>query len=167
MVVPLLGANGDGRQEAAEPGGTESMTQDRRGRFRQKLESLLDDDGIFLLHTIGANRSVRCTDPWIDRYIFPNAMLPSARQIAAAAEEFFILEDWHGFGTDYDRTLMAWHRNFTRAWQALRQVYDERFRRMWSYSLLSCAGSFRGRAIQLWQIVLSPAGVAGGYRAPR
>ncbi len=135
--------------------------------FMRVVRERLAPDGLFLLHTIGANRSQRKNDPWTERYIFPNSMLPSARQIAAAIEGAFVLEDWHSFGPDYDRTLMAWHANVERAWPELADRYDERFRRMWRYFLLSSAGAFRARKNQLWQLVLSPAGVAGGYRAPR
>ncbi len=135
--------------------------------FLEVTRRLLAGDGLFLLHTIGGNRSVTQTDPWIDRYIFPDSMLPSARQITTAAEGLWVLEDWHNFGADYDRTLMAWHDNFERAWQELAGAYDERFHRMWRYYLLSCAGSFRARRNQLWQVVLSPRGVPGGYVAAR
>jgi cyclopropane-fatty-acyl-phospholipid synthase len=135
--------------------------------FFEVARRCLADDGLLLLHTIGGNRSVRTIDPWIERYVFPNSMLPSARQITAAAEGLFVLEDWHNFGADYDRTLMAWFANFDAGWPQLAPRYDPRFYRMWSYYLLSCAGSFRARKNQLWQLVLSPHGVAGGYRAPR
>ena len=127
----------------------------------------LADDGLFVLHTIGSNRSRVNTDPWIARYIFPNSMLPSARQLCQAAEPHFIIEDWHNFGTDYDRTLMAWAANFEKSWPAIETLYDEHFKRMWRYYLLSCAGAFRARDIQVWQIVFSPHGVPGGYVAPR
>jgi len=103
----------------------------------------------------------------MERYIFTNSMLPSARQICAAAEGLHVIEDWHNFGADYDKTLMAWHENFEKAWPTLRERYDERFRRMWRYYLLTCAATFRVRRNQLWQIVLSPKGVEGGYRSPR
>jgi cyclopropane-fatty-acyl-phospholipid synthase len=135
--------------------------------FFRVVRSLLAGDGLFLLHTIGGNRSVRGTEAWIDRYIFPGSMLPSARQITAAAEGLWVLEDWHGFGADYARTLMAWHERFEDAWEELAASYDERFHRMWRYYLLSCAGSFRARRNQLWQVVFSPRGVPGGYIAPR
>ena len=135
--------------------------------FMRKVRELLDPDGLFLLHTIGANESRTVTDPWIARYIFPNSMLPSARQITAAAEGLFLMEDWENFGVDYDRTLMAWHANFERGWNGLSARYDERFRRMWNYYLLVSAGTFRARKNQLWQIVWSPRGVPGGYRHRR
>lgn len=127
----------------------------------------LPDDGMFLLHTIGGNHSVNHTDPWIGRYIFPNSMLPSAAQITDAIEELFVIEDWHNFGTDYDRTLQAWRANIDSAWDSLPARYDERFRRMWRYYLASSMAAFRARRIQLWQLVLSPRGVRGGYIAPR
>lgn len=127
----------------------------------------LKDDGLFLLHTIGGNRSVAHTDPWIEKYIFPNSMLPSVKQIAAATENLFVMEDWHNFGADYDKTLMAWFQNVDRTWPQLQQAYDDRFYRMWKFYLLACAGTFRCRKNQLWQIVFSKNGVKGGYHSLR
>lgn len=132
--------------------------------FMKVVHRCLKPDGLFLLHTIGGNTSVRSTDPWIDRYIFPNYHLPSAAQITSAAEGLFVFEDWHSFGPHYDTTLMAWHRNFTAGWPHIADAYDERFYRMWTYYLLCCAGSFRARINQLWQVVFSKTGVRGGYR---
>ena len=124
----------------------------------------LDEDGLFLLHTIGVQQSTARSDPWIARYIFPNSKLPSAKEICAAVENRFIMEDWQNFGADYDKTLMHWFHNFQENWSFLRHRYDERFFRMWKYYLLSCAGAFRARVNQLWQVALSPRGVPGGYR---
>ena len=94
-------------------------------------------------------------------------MLPSAKQICNASERLFILEDWHSFGTDYDKTLMAWHKNFTKNWNKLKDKYNKRFYRMWTYYLLCCAGGFRARKNQLWQVVFSKGGVDGGYKSIR
>jgi cyclopropane-fatty-acyl-phospholipid synthase len=127
----------------------------------------LKDDGLFLLHTIGNPVSVTHTDSWIDKYIFPNSMIPSLAQITKAAESLFIIEDVHNFGTDYDKTLMAWFHNFDKYWPEISEKYGETFYRMWKYYLLSCAGAFRARSIELWQIVLSKKGVPGGYRSVR
>ena len=135
-------------------------------RYFEVARACLPDDGLFLLHSIGNNVSQHHTDPWIARYIFPNSMLPSAAQIASAVEGLFVVEDWHGFGTDYDRTLQAWRDNVEAAWERL-PAYDERFRRMWRFYLSASMASFRARRIQLWQLVLSPRGVRGGYLAPR
>jgi cyclopropane-fatty-acyl-phospholipid synthase len=120
----------------------------------------LADRGLFLLHTIGGNSSRTTTDPWIDKHIFAGGMLPSPAQVLSAAEGLWVLEDWHNFGPDYDRTLMAWWRNFDAAWPQLRSRYDGRFYRMWKYYLMSCAGAFRARTLQLSQIVLSKGDVA-------
>lgn len=124
-------------------------------------------NGLFLLHSIGTNVSRDHTDPWIARYIFPNSMLPSAAQITSAIEGLFVLEDWHNFGTDYDLTLQAWKRNIDAAWPELDSRYDERFQRMWHFYLAASMAAFRTRNTHLWQLVLSPVGVPGGYIAPR
>ncbi len=129
--------------------------------FMKVVHRCLKADGLFLLHTIGGNTSTSSTDPWIDKYIFPNSMLPSTKQITSAIEGLFVLEDWHNFGQYYDKTLMAWYNNFTKNWAKIKDAYDERFYRMWTYYLLSCAGSFRSRRNQLWQIVLSKSGIKG------
>jgi len=134
--------------------------------YFETTAQLLAAGGLQLLHSIGGLASTATADPWIDRYIFPNAVLPSAAEVARAFEGLFVLEDWHSFGADYDRTLMAWNRRLARAWPALDGRHDVHFRRLWRYYLLTCAGAFRARHNQLWQLVLSPAGVAGGYRRP-
>ncbi len=126
----------------------------------------LRDDGLFLLHTIGRNEHGHGTDPWIDKYIFPNGELPTIARIGRACERRLVVEDLHNFGADYDRTLMAWHANVEAAWPRFEARLGERFHRMWRYYLLSCAGAFRARDIQLWQWVLSKRGVPGGYRRP-
>ncbi len=128
---------------------------------------VLKDEGLFLLHSIGTNTSRNRTDPWIARYIFPNSMLPSPEQTTRALEGLFVIEDWHNFGTDYDRTLQAWRANIEAAWGRLSARYDERFRRMWRFYLAGSMATFRTRRSQLWQLVLSPRGVRGGYVAPR
>lgn len=135
--------------------------------FIETAHRCLKDDGLFLLHTIGSSTTKTCTDPWINTYIFPGGMLPSAHQISGAYEGCFVMEDWHNFGPDYDKTLMAWFRNFDANWAKFRDQYGDTFYRMWKYYLLSCAGSFRARQIQLWQVVLSKGGVRGGYTAVR
>ena len=123
--------------------------------FMKIVHRCLNDTGIFLLHTIGSNRSQVNLDPWFNRYIFPNGMLPSTAQIAKAVEGLFVIEDWHNLGLHYDKTLMAWNDNFRKAWPRLQEKYDTRFKRMWEYYLLSCAGAFRARRIQVWQILMT------------
>ncbi|MDX6839191.1 cyclopropane fatty acyl phospholipid synthase [Hafnia paralvei] len=127
----------------------------------------LKPDGLFLLHTIGSNQTDLNVDPWINKYIFPNGCLPSVAHIASKSEDLFVLEDWHNFGCDYDRTLMAWYDAFQQSWPEIKDNYSDRFYRMFTYYLNACAGAFRARNIQLWQVLLSPKGVEGGIRAPR
>jgi cyclopropane-fatty-acyl-phospholipid synthase len=127
----------------------------------------LRDDGLFLLHTIGDSYSHITVEPWFGRYVFPNSMIPSMKQISEAAEKLFIIEDWHNFGSYYDPTLMSWFNNFDRNWDALHELYDDRFYRMWKYYLLSSAGTFRSRCLQVWQIVFSKKGIPGGYAPVR
>jgi cyclopropane-fatty-acyl-phospholipid synthase len=131
------------------------------------VRRLMEPQGLFLLHTIGVDRTQTHTDPWIDRYVFPNGKLPSVLEMSQGIEGRFVVEDWHNFGTDYDRTLMCWHENFEAAWPRLAARYDERFRRMFRYYLLSCAGFFRARQGQLWQLVLTQRQREGAYRSVR
>ena len=131
--------------------------------YMEVAQRCLKDGGLFLLHTIGSNRRTHGNDPWIDRYIFPNGELPSIGQIGDAVDRLFVVEDLHNFGPDYDKTLMAWYRNFEQAWPRFSDELGERFFRMWRYYLLSCAGAFRARELQLWQWVLSKGGTAGVY----
>ncbi|WP_302795880.1 cyclopropane fatty acyl phospholipid synthase [Hafnia paralvei] len=127
----------------------------------------LKPDGLFLLHTIGANETNMNVDPWINKYIFPNGCLPSIKHIATTSEGKFVMEDWHNIGADYDRTLMAWYERFVQNWPKLEHNYSQRFFRMFSYYLNACAGAFRARDIQLWQVVFSPRGAEGGLRVAR
>ncbi|MEO7072534.1 MAG: cyclopropane fatty acyl phospholipid synthase [Rhodanobacter sp.] len=131
------------------------------------VKRCLKTDGLSLLHCIGSNSAPAQPDPWIEKYIFPNSMIPAAEEVTTALRDLFVVEDWHNFGADYDRTLCAWLDNFNAAWPTLAGKYDERFRRMWTYYLGASAAVFRSRRNQLWQLVLSPHGVPGGYRAPR
>jgi len=128
--------------------------------YMKVVQNTLKDDGISLLHTIGSNVSAVTTNTWTDKYIFPNGMLPSVKQIGEAMEKRFVMEDWHNFGPDYDKTLMAWYRRFEDAWSVLKKQYSERFYRMWRFYLLSSAGGFRSRYNQLWQVVMTKPGRA-------
>jgi cyclopropane-fatty-acyl-phospholipid synthase len=136
--------------------------------FMAVVNRLLRDEGLALLHTIGENTTTKTFDPWINKYIFPNGELPSLKQITGAVEQLFVIEDVQNFGPDYDKTLMAWDRNFRANWTQLAGRYDERFYRMWRYYLNVCAAAFRVRNLQLWQFVLSkPSMRFGTYIASR
>jgi cyclopropane-fatty-acyl-phospholipid synthase len=135
--------------------------------FFAKCKDLLHQDGLMLHQLIGANQSNNYTDPWTDKYIFPGGVLPSLTQVSRAVENLFAIEDVHNFGLYYDKTLMAWHDNFVRRYSEIRNRYNDRFYRMWRYYLLSCAGAFRARNLQLWQIVMRNIQVSKVYTAVR
>lgn len=122
--------------------------------FFKHCHKMLKNDGIMLHHTIGSNQSIHATDPWMDKYIFPGGVLPSLPQIGKAVENNLIIEDVQNFGPDYDKTVRAWYANFVKHYPELKDKYDERFFRMWEFYLLACAGVFRARGMQLWQIVM-------------
>ncbi|HVM73210.1 MAG TPA: cyclopropane fatty acyl phospholipid synthase [Anaerolineales bacterium] len=126
--------------------------------YMRVVDRCLKKDGIAFVHTIGGNQSYTTGEPWTDKYIFPNGLLPSMAQLSKAMEEKFVMEDWQNIGPYYDPTLMAWHANFEKAWPELKKNYDERFYRMWRYYLLSSAGAFRARNQQLWQMVFTRQG---------
>ncbi len=135
--------------------------------FMQVVNRCLRPDALFLLHTIGSNNSTHHGDPWFDKYIFPNGMLPSIEQLGKASELLLVMEDWHNIGIHYDKTLTSWFVNFDQSWPRLQDQYSETFYRMWKYYLLSMAGAFRSRTIQVWQIVFSKKGRLAGYQSHR
>lgn len=126
--------------------------------FMSVVHSALSKDGIALIHTVGHNHSTAVTDPWVDKYIFPNGHLPSVSQLGKAIERKFVLEDLHNFGPDYVLTLLEWNRRFQRNWPTLKNRYSEEFKRMWEFYLLSFAGGFRARRWQLLHLALTPIG---------
>jgi cyclopropane-fatty-acyl-phospholipid synthase len=123
--------------------------------YFETAHRILRDQGLCLVQSMGGSRTVYKCEPWMDKYIFPNGMIPSLRQIGKATEQLFVLEDWQNLGTDYAKTLFAWRDNFTTHWPTLRETYDDRFYRMWIYYLLSCAGMMLARGLNPWQIVFS------------
>lgn len=138
--------------------------------FLNIARSFIKPEGIFLLHSIGANERKNYCDPWINQYIFANGVLPSIEQLGNVFENTFVVEDLHNLSVNYDKTLLAWHHNFNQHWTELvsnNKHYTESFRRMMNYYLLSCAGSFRARAMQLWQFVLTPEGKLHGCPSAR
>jgi cyclopropane-fatty-acyl-phospholipid synthase len=131
--------------------------------FFETARRNLKDDGLFLLHTIGASEDEDNGPSWIIKYIFPNSEIPTLKRLTTALEGVFVVEDMHNFSADYDKTLMAWYKNFHDNWDKLKSEYGEVFYRMWKFYLLSCAGTFRARKLQLWQFILSKDGIPGGY----
>lgn len=132
------------------------------------LDRCLNEDGLSLLHTLGSNKTNIIPDAFVSKYIFPGAHLPSIKLLSKAFEKKveWVVEDWHNLNVNYEKTLLEWFKNFDENYHLLDHTkYDKTFYRMWKYYLLSFAGVFRAREIQLWQIVLSKNGVRGGYVA--
>ncbi|MHB8907910.1 MAG: cyclopropane fatty acyl phospholipid synthase [Syntrophales bacterium] len=165
LPVQILGA--DYRQiqgsfdKIVSVGMFEHVGQKNYRTFMKVAHRCLKEGGIFLLHTIGSNASRINGDPWVNRYIFPNGMLPSIAQIGKAAENLLVIEDIHNLGPHYEKTLLRWNDRFQEAWNRLSGMYDQTFKRMWEYYLLSYAGAFRARSIQVWQIVMTRVGTPG------
>lgn len=121
----------------------------------QTAYNCLKPNGLFILNNVGGNYSNVTTDPWLEKYIFPGSVMPSPAQFGKAIENLFVLENWENNGLDYDRTCMDWFENFNRNWSEFKDKYDEKFYRMWKYYLLLCAGSFRARKNQNWEVLIS------------
>lgn len=138
--------------------------------FFKVVHRCLEDDGYFLLHTIGVSHSwVPLIESWFHKYIFPNGILPYHTEILQTMLGLFIHEDWHNLGINYNYTLNAWMENFKRNWPKLKKEknLDDRFYRMWMYYLSISAAGFRSRRYQVWQVVMSKYGVSTEYESVR
>lgn len=134
------------------------------GNLMTVVHHLLKDQGLFLLHTIGNSEDTAIANPWIEKYIFRNSMAPSMLQLASSIRGLFTVHDWENYGHYYSNTLSAWQENFERNWETIKSLkttrpFDEKFRRMWNYYLLSCKAAFDVEDLQLWQIVMSKMGL--------
>jgi cyclopropane-fatty-acyl-phospholipid synthase len=136
-------------------------------KFFGVCDRALAPHGIMLHHTIGANKPDRVGSPWLSKYIFPGGRLPTLSQVSRTVEGQLAIEDVQNFGPYYDKTLMAWYGNFVNSWDEIRGKYGERFYRMWELYLLLCAGAFRARHLQLYQVVIRRAEPGEPYIAPR
>ncbi len=126
--------------------------------YRKVMETVnrsLEDDGLFLLHTIGQDETRTAGEPWADKYIFPNGMFPSMKQLKRASKGLFAMKDLHNFGPYYHPTLRAWDKNFQKNWHSIQNKYSETFYRMFRYYFNSFAGAFKARRIHLWQMVFT------------
>jgi cyclopropane-fatty-acyl-phospholipid synthase len=134
------------------------------------VHELMDDDGLFLLHTIGNSADTAIVDRWFEKYIFRNSMAPSMSQLSKAIQDLFVVHDWENYGHYYSKTLNAWQANFEKNWHAIkalktRHPFDEKFRRMWNYYLVSSKAAFDVEDLLLWQIVMSKIGMRNSVYA--
>ena len=117
--------------------------------FAAKCRSLLTDDGVMLLHTIGRIGPPRPTDTWTTKYIFPGGYIPSMSEIARAAEATRLVQtDVETLRMHYGYTLLHWLRRTQANKDAIVAMYDERFYRMWEFYLAgSATGFFNGQMV--------------------
>jgi cyclopropane-fatty-acyl-phospholipid synthase len=139
--------------------------------YFEKMSKLLKPGGLFLVHTIGSvvsSPTLRLPEmDWINREIFPGAVIPSFGQIGSGADDLFTALDAQEFGSYYDLTLMAWNENFEKGWPEIQHLYTPRFYRLWRYYLQICAAAFRaGTNYKLWQVVFGK-DYRGVYKAVR
>lgn len=117
---------------------------------------LLKPDGIALIHTIGRGAPPGSTSPWIARYIFPGGYIPAMSEMVAAVEkENLATTDVEVWRIHYADTLKHWHERFMANIDRARELYDERFCRMWRYYLLACEMTFRHSKQVVFQVQLA------------
>ena len=126
--------------------------------YMELVDRCMAPDGVALIHTISGTVTRNQLDPWFDKYVFPNAVFPSLGRLGHALEELLVAEDLHNIGEHYDYTLMAWWERFDAAWPRLRARYGDSFYRLWKYYILTSAGSFRSRSLNLFQLVMTRQG---------
>ena len=124
--------------------------------FFAKMKELLADNGIAVLHTIGRSGPPSVTDPWIRKYIFPGGYIPSLSEVTPVIERSgLVITDIEFIGAHYARTLRAWRRRFRANWHKVREIYDERFCRMWEFYLASSELAFRHLGLTVFQIQMA------------
>ena len=121
-----------------------------------KMKELLADNGIAVLHTIGRSGPPGVTDPWIRKYIFPGGYIPSLSEVTPVIERSgLVITDIEFIGPHYARTLRAWRKRFRANWNKVREIYDERFCRMWEFYLASSEIAFRHLGLTVFQIQMT------------
>ena len=124
--------------------------------FFSKTYELLNDTGIFLLHTIGQRSKPSATSPWIRKYIFPGGYIPSLSEIMQVTEKYNInVADVEVFMMHYAYTLNCWHKNLIKNKEEILKMFDQRFFRMWEFYLLISKYSFENMGNIVFQIQIA------------
>ena len=123
--------------------------------FFENVDSVLVESGVFLLHYISGLKESE-GDAFIKKYIFPGGVIPSLREIINISAEY----DYHTIDIEslrlhYTKTLLEWYKNFSDNIDKVKEMFDERFIRMWSLYLCSCAATFNNGVIDLHQILFT------------
>lgn len=131
----------------------EHVGRENHDLFLENANTVLKDKGIFLLHYISGFGEGE-VDPWINKYIFPGGIIPSLREIIYKGEEKkFRVLDVESLRRHYVKTLLCWYDNFNKEIDAIKDMFDERFIRMWELYLVASAANFNTGGIDLHQIV--------------
>jgi cyclopropane-fatty-acyl-phospholipid synthase len=124
--------------------------------FFATLQHLLTDDGVALLHSIGRRDGSGVTGPWIQKYIFPGGYVPALSETLAAVERSGLwVTDVEVLRLHYAETLKHWRERFLKNLPVIREIYDDRFCRMWEFYLAACEMSFRYDNIMVFQMQLT------------
>ncbi len=125
-------------------------------RFFRKCAQLLDDDGVFLLHTIGRSSPPSVTNPWIAKYIFPGGYIPALSEVLPAIQRAKLtVTDVEILQLHYAETLKAWRDRFLAHREDVERLYDQRFVRMWEFYLASSEMAFRESDMVVFQIQMT------------
>jgi cyclopropane-fatty-acyl-phospholipid synthase len=124
--------------------------------YFKKVAALLEDNGVALIHTIGRSDGPGVTNPWIAKYIFPGGYTPALSEILPAVEKAgLIVADIEILRLHYAMTLADWRRRFLANWEAAKNLYDERFCRMWEFYLAGAEMGFRYQGLAVFQLQLA------------
>ncbi|KAB0267012.1 SAM-dependent methyltransferase [Microvirga brassicacearum] len=114
------------------------------GEFFAKINALLSDDGLMVLHSIGHMSPPGTASPWLRKYIFPGAYSPALSEVFPIVENASLwVTDLEFLRVHYAKTLAHWHQRFEANRAAIAALYDERFCRMWEFYLVSAEMMFR------------------------
>ncbi len=121
--------------------------------FFKKLNNLMTDDGLSLVHTIGSTEPKGPPQPFIQKYIFPGGLVPSGSDLLDSIEKTgLILADMESLIHHYDKTLKAWLDRFLENREKAKKMYSERFCKMWEFYLASCSAAFHYRDLLVYQL---------------
>jgi cyclopropane-fatty-acyl-phospholipid synthase len=124
--------------------------------FFAKVNDLMVDDGLMLLHSIGHMSPPGTASPWLRKYIFPGAYSPALSEVFPAVENNSLwVTDLEFLRVHYATTLRHWHERFERNRAAVAQMYDERFCRMWEFYLISAEMMFRTGSQEVFHMQLA------------
>jgi len=123
--------------------------------FFRKCRTLLAEDGVMLLHTIGQCDGPNAPNPWLTKYIFPGGYLPALSEMLPAIERAgLIVSDIEVLRLHYATTLRQWRERFMARRDAAKALYDERFCRMWEFYLAMCEAAFHHQNVAVFQLQL-------------